>query len=130
MQCLTNKLNVLEFLLNEMKPLCFCISEHWILDPCDINLINLTGYCCIANYCRQTRIHGGTAIFVNKDVSNVKCIPLLTLNDLSVEMSFECSAVSFNGNTCIVVLYRSPSMFFAPVTTGEIKCIIRGLASK
>lgn len=107
-QCLTNKTSELNFILGEYKPTLLCISEHWVTNTDHMNLINLDNYRIVSSYCRQTRLHGGTAIFCKLSECN-RYKNIKFLNDLSIEISFECSAVSYNKNSCVVVLYRSPS---------------------
>lgn len=107
-QCLSNKVNILEHFVCEFNPQFLCISEHWLTDT-KLDSVNIQGYQNISSYCRQLYIHGGTAVFVkneNKYIDHCKSIP--TLNNLSVDLAFECSAICFNKNSCIVVLYRSP----------------------
>lgn len=106
-QCITNKINSLEFLLDRCDPTFVCISEHWATTT-QIEQVELTGYTRISNYSRQTHIHGGTAIFVKDHIMH-KCKNLKNLCDMSIELSFECSAMTYNNNTCIVCIYRSPN---------------------
>ena len=108
-QCLANKVNMLQLFVHDINPIFLCISEHWLTEE-KINLVYIQGYKIISSHCRKSHIHGGTAVFVkneNKYINNCKSIQ--TVNNLSVDLSFECSSICYNKNSCIVVLYRSPN---------------------
>lgn len=107
-QCITNKIPMLDAFFEECKPLILCLSETW-LTPTNLNVFNLQNYRMISSFCRKTHVHGGTAIFANKIILQV-CKPINYLNNLSVELSFECSAVCLDKNSCIIVIYKSPAL--------------------
>lgn len=106
-QCITNKINTIDLLVNEIKPNFLCLSEHWACKA-QIEQINIIGYQQISNYCRQNHAHGGTVIFAKHNIAN-ECKNIKSICELSIDLSFECSAISYSKNTCIICLYRSPN---------------------
>lgn len=97
---------MLDKFFDECKPLILCLCETW-LAPTNLNVFNLHNYSMISSFCRKTHVHGGTAIFANETILHV-CKPLNYLNNLSVELSFECSAICLDRKSCIIVIYKSP----------------------
>lgn len=98
---------MLELVLSEYNPNFVCLSEHW---QCKEKLYStyLNEYSLVSDYCRKDHAHGGTAIFVRNHILNL-CKSIKYLNDLSIEMCIECSAVAYNNNFCILNIYRPPS---------------------
>lgn len=107
---MANKIAMLDKFFDEINPLVVGISETWIQAE-NIKFVSLQNYKIVSSFSRNTHIHGGTAIFVRSDIIN-ECKPLKTLNNLSIEISFECSAICLNKKSCIVTLYRSPLGIF------------------
>lgn len=105
-QCLSNKINALELILDDYQPMVFCISEHWLNDIQTDNL-QISNYSMVAKFCRNITIHGGTLILVQDKY--VDLCKALNVSTYCKELSFECSLVIYNKNTCIVCIYRSPS---------------------
>lgn len=60
----------------------------------------------VCNFSRPTRKHGAQLflwiIYFYQNVNQ------LCVKNISVEISFESCAISYDKNTCIVVIYRSP----------------------
>lgn len=106
-QCFRNKSHICELLAAEHDPDFFCLSEHWVV-PAGLSVFNVDGYVRVAEFCRSSSIHGGTAIFVRQSFAE-HCRRLTTFDDLCVEMSFECSCIAFDRVNCLVCLYRSPA---------------------
>lgn len=85
----------------------FCIAEHW-LNSNEINLVSLQNYKIAAHFCRKSKIHGGTVIFVKK---NYVCSSLAVVNNLALEEIFELSSCFIKElNILIICFYRTPDI--------------------
>lgn len=104
-QCLNNKIGLLEILLLERNPDIVCISEHWMCSE-EITATRLQGYEAISVFCRQHRNHGGTVIYVKSELSS-QCKNLEVYTRISVNFTFECTAISFKERSVILCIYRS-----------------------
>lgn len=92
-------------LCDEKEPDFLCISEHWLAED-EVDVVEIMGYVKVSSFCRRRHIHGGTAIYARRQLAAC-CEALPRYCNLSVEFSFECSAIVFNKLTCILCLYRS-----------------------
>ena len=106
-QSLGNKHNTIELFLNELNPSFVCLSEHWAKSD-HLEQVSLSGYHKVSSFCRQNKLHGGTIILTKSNLISA-CKELPNICSLSVELSFECSAMSFDKDTAIICIYRSPS---------------------
>lgn len=102
-----NKCSQLEVMLNDLESLIFCMSEHW-LNNASIEALNIKNYSLISYFCRNNKKHGGTAILVHENISH-RCKNLNYIVKNSIEMEFECSAISLDKKVFIACLYRPPS---------------------
>lgn len=104
-QCIRNKVNQIELILDETQTDILCVTEHWL--KCEeLSSINLTGYDKANFYCRTTYIHGGVGIFIKKGMKYQK------IETNSIEKDFESVAIKCSlSNISLVVLatYRSPN---------------------
>lgn len=105
-QCITNKIGLLDLLNADKKPTLLALTEHW-LNNSQLDIINLEGYTLLSHYSRSTYLHGGSAIFIRND-HLTKGKALKCLCKMSIEATVECAAVSLN-NTCVVSIYRPPN---------------------
>jgi hypothetical protein len=105
-QGLNNKnLIVSEFATDNLLDM-LCLSEHWSRDD-EILYEGLDNYHLINSFCREHRVHGGVAIYVNKyyAADSVQ----LNLNFLCVEFDFEITAIIIEKiHLVVIVVYRSP----------------------
>lgn len=106
-QSISNKIILLNIFLSKLKPIFLCVCEHW-LTQLNIDMLQIEGYSKTSSFCRSSHIHGGTAIYVKNSILGC-CKNLSHICNLSLEMHFEVSAISYNNNTCIASVYRSPS---------------------
>lgn len=105
-QCLTNKINLLECLLKDLYYIdIICISEHWMTHTnCNYPL---NGYINASTYCRTTLTHGGVCIFVKECIPTVE---LTMVKNLSIELHCDATAVAIKKkNLAIICVYRSPN---------------------
>ncbi|KAG5889421.1 hypothetical protein JTB14_032755 [Gonioctena quinquepunctata] len=94
-QCLNNKLNDVEVILDQYNVDVFCICEHWFMNN-DLEYVTIPGYRLISYFSRSEHIHGGTAIFSKE---NHMCNEISEIKHLSIECQFEICGVShFFGN--------------------------------
>lgn len=82
------------------------ITEHW-LNPGEEQFIQIPGYQMASCFTRKDSIHGGSCIFVHK---NVEFVEIEQLKQKSKEIILECSAVELKWQKTIIInIYRSPS---------------------
>lgn len=96
----------LEILLSEEDPVVVSVAEHWCRED-EVSFMVTPGYRLITSFCRSTREHGGTSIYVKCNCEAYS----LDLQNLCIEMHFECSAVRlvFGGRKISVLsIYRPP----------------------
>ena len=87
-----------------------CICEHWAKKD-QISYLSVNGYKLVSSYCRVSKIHGGTAIFVRE---NLACeVKELASMQYNLDIHFEYSAIIVNirnyKKICILSVYRSPT---------------------
>lgn len=85
-----------------------CVSEHWKSED-QICLLAIEDFKLATKFCRQEGQHGGSAVYVRR---NVKCKVRSKLNGLSVSGVFECAAVEVKlgkSDVIIVSVYRPPT---------------------
>lgn len=105
-QCLSNKVGLVELVAAENDAHFLCISEHW-LERDYIDNLDILGYKKISAFSRIRKDdHGGTAIYARAEISHL-CKNLQKYVDLSSEYDIECSAILFDRKHCILCLYRS-----------------------
>lgn len=106
-QCLSNKINFIDVLNEEIKPNFLCLTEHWYTADVGLDNAYIQGYKCISYFCRKSAIHGGSVIYVRAD--NLEyCKEVKFITNASKEQCIECSAVSFKNKVCIISIYRPP----------------------
>lgn len=105
-QCISNKINILDLFLSNKKPAFLCLTEHWAGQH-DIDHIDIMGYKKVSYFFRQNHLHGGSIIFVKSEISK-KCENLKYICDLSTEMCVEISAISYEDNLCVICIYKPP----------------------
>lgn len=104
-QGLTNKIDDLSQIVSSLKKVeIIAIAEHW-LKLQEINLVSIPNYKLVTSYCRENRIHGGTALFI-KDTYKVK--ELNFINKMSVEMVCEACALEIPELRLIVLTVYRP----------------------
>nr|CAI5830945.1 unnamed protein product [Callosobruchus analis] len=106
-QSITNKVNLVELLLQKYSPSIMCVSEHWLSEG-KIACFYINSYKKISSFCRVHSSHGGTAIFVHNAIASY-CKEDSILNSYSLELHMECSVISYKQTNCIINIYRSPS---------------------
>lgn len=97
----------MELFIDDDKPEFLCTTEHWQTDS-SVAGVYLQDYTNIASFCRKRYIRGGAAIFGRNDVI-ARCMSLPYTEQVNIEMHFESVAVEFDGDTCIIAVYRSTS---------------------
>lgn len=102
-QGLTNKIDYLSLIGKQNDLNIISVAEHWVNNE-DMSSLFVPGYVTASYYCRPTRLHGGTAIFVRNEVVYKE---LAHISKLSVEMVCEVSAIELlDYNLIILSLYR------------------------
>jgi exonuclease III len=84
-QCLRNKIQELEDILEINKFDILCFEEHWLVES-EANCFKVGSYSIAEYFARKNHIHGGVIQFVD---SSFEYIPLPTVKDLSVEIDCE-----------------------------------------
>lgn len=111
-QCLNNKVEDLEVFLDGEGCDVLCLTEHWYTHN-NIESVGVAGFSLLSHFSRQSGIHGGAAIFVNRLVSSSDTFSASNMDEidrLSTEFSFECSAVKIkylNFSFIVLAIYRS-----------------------
>lgn len=110
MQCVRNKIELIEATLHLNEIDVVCIQEHWLKND-EKNFININGYNLGAIYCRSDNKNGGVAIFyrqninyIVREVTNIKIEPK--------EKVFEYCGIELvlnNQKIQIFSIYRSPA---------------------
>lgn len=107
-QCITNKISEIIVFLEETK-MCFDVlafTEHWLKNN-EKNFAKISNFCMASCFVRQSSIHGGSCIYVEK---NVQFKELVELQQKSIELVIECSAVEITlSKTKIINIYRPPA---------------------
>lgn len=78
-QCIKNKMDTVEYYLEELDVDVACIVETW-LEPSEVELYNFSNYKTADSYSRPNRKHGGSAIYVKQKVC---CKPITAVNKMS-----------------------------------------------
>nr|CAH7741440.1 unnamed protein product [Callosobruchus chinensis] len=103
-QGLSNKLDQLSLYLSKYSYPVVCITEHFF-NELMTTYINITSYKLVSAFCRKRAIHGGTAIFLKKDIDNFK---IIDVSKYCVELHAEFCAVELTElKTAIITVYRS-----------------------
>lgn len=108
-QSLSSKVAHLEVLgrANNLDILCLC--EHWARGD-QVSNICIEGYKLLSSYCRDTKIHGGTAVYIRK---NIACdVTKLVNTKYAIDIHFEYCGIIITSKrgkkVCVLTLYRSP----------------------
>lgn len=105
-QCLRNKITLLETVLQPLSVSCVCLSEHW-LHRDEVNAMCLKGFKLMSVFCRKSSKNGGAMIYV-KDSFKATTI---NVHEFNSDKDFEAAAIKYDGlkgQTVIVCVYRSP----------------------
>jgi len=119
-QCLRSKWNLLSLFDQDTNPDIICASEHWLDDVeaefyCSLNDKLLRGV-----YCRTLTKGGGTAIYVNSNISCKK----IDIHPFCADRTFEASCVKLCSRAvCVVVVYRPPGGNFTDFLTHLDNCL-------
>lgn len=126
-QSLRNKINLLDLFLNQHNVSFLNVCEHW-LSSANFELCNIGDYVGVSYFARTNAIHGGSAIYVKKSIYN-ECVNLQYITSLCEETHFECAAIVYRADTCIINIYRAPAgnvdIFF-----DKISFVLRSISSK
>uniref|UniRef100_A0A8D9AKD5 Uncharacterized protein n=1 Tax=Cacopsylla melanoneura TaxID=428564 RepID=A0A8D9AKD5_9HEMI len=110
MQCINNKIPILENLTKTENPDILCVTEHWQL--CNtLENIKVQGYNLITHFSRTIKIHGGTAIYANENITPHK-IETIKIGPKCIEVDMEWSGIKIKHNNKtlqIFTIYRSPA---------------------
>lgn len=85
-----------------------CVSEHWKSED-QICHLAIEDFKLVSKFCRKEGQHGGSAVYVRR---NVRCKVRTKLSNLSVSGVFECAAVEVKlrkADIIIVTVYRPPT---------------------
>lgn len=107
-RCISNCVDQISALLEDVPGHhVACISEHWQSED-QLVMLKLPNLQLITSYCRPPNLHGGVAIYCDKDMVST---PIQWFDDLIVQTVFECCAiqVKFNSSKFIVVCVYHPS---------------------
>lgn len=72
-QCLRNKVHLLDAFLIDGSYDVVCLSEHWLTAD-EIECVSITNYCVVSYFCRSLHLHGGVLILARK---NLQCVNVL-----------------------------------------------------
>jgi hypothetical protein len=104
-QCLRNKIQELEVVLETNKFDILCFEEHWLVES-EASCFTVGSYSVAEYFARKNHIHGGVIQFVN---SSFECIPLPTVKTLSIEIDCELVGTFIPSlDVYIITVYRSP----------------------
>lgn len=105
-QCISNKILQIEVILVEYNVDVFLATEHWQSKE-QISTLTVSNYTLQSFYSREVTSHGGTAIYLRKDLTNVK---KRNVKDYCREGILECSSIELiNCGIIIIVIYRPPT---------------------
>lgn len=107
-QGITNKAPLLELLISEMQISLniICFTEHWLAQA-ELQLFPINNFIVKSYFTRSLKKRGGCCILVDKNLRKVESYK--ELENLSIEMHFECSAVKLNDESIVVVcIYKTP----------------------
>lgn len=106
MQCVKNKVDVLDAFYHLNNIDVGCVTESWCING-ETDLLHIADYTVAAYYERRSMTHGGVVILLRDDLSFRSCEKI---NLLSVESAFECAAVRVTCDShdiVIVCIYRT-----------------------
>ncbi|KAK9685142.1 hypothetical protein QE152_g38270 [Popillia japonica] len=104
-QSLSNKIDAVEFYLNDVQPDFMLVTEHW-LSKAKVDQIKFKGYTVATDFCRQRHIHGGVLILKKSSYSTER---LGFLDNYCVERDIEVVGIHFRDeNMILIAVYRSP----------------------
>jgi len=105
-QCLSTKINKLEYILNTSKNVDFLtITEHW-MTKAECDSFSIANYSVAASFCRQQSKHGGVMLLSK----NTQATKPIDINKFNVEKIIEmCGIQAININAIIIVIYRPPN---------------------
>lgn len=104
-QCLRNKINILQAALEDFKIDCVCLSEHW-LNKYECDNVHLVDFDTATFFARSSSKHGGVLQLIT---SKLQFEPLPWISALSKEIDCEVSGMIVPFYSLIVIsVYRSP----------------------
>lgn len=104
-QCIKNKIDVLDAFLIDSKYNFLCFTETW-LTVAEASNLKILNYVPSSFFCRNNHIHGGVLI-MSLDNIRTKCIE--SVNRLSIEFHFEIAASKIEYlDLVLITIYRSP----------------------
>lgn len=104
-QCVRNKINLLEASLQDLDVNILCLAEHWLNEEetVDLSINNLN---VAEHFARKCHIHGGVAQLTD---SSIYYEPLHLIKNLSIELHCELAATLLPElNLISITVYRSP----------------------
>ena len=120
------KLNELQIFLNDNSLDILCLSEHWLDVNC-LNTIKIDNYYLLSEFCRESRKHGGVAIFARQ---NFRC-KKVNLEKFSVAFHSEfCGVELLDINTVLISVYRSSSTGILSIFKDSLNDLLNYLYSK
>lgn len=131
-QCLRNKIEEIELLLDAQGIDIACFSEHWLKED-EYSTIQIRNYHLCSIFCRKNFKNGGVAIFIRNKL-NAKIDNILFLESKSREKDFEICGTQLsykNGAKLkIVTLYRSPIVNNITYFLEELDIVLDKLCSE
>jgi hypothetical protein len=108
-QSLKNKLDELQYWLELSKCSILSINEHWLKDS-EIELCIPSNYILVGKFCRSKKEHGGSAIYIRKELELEAINIDSRLDGICAEEVFEATAIQLpHYNIIAVSVYRTPS---------------------
>lgn len=124
-QCISNKVDIIELLLAEKNPDIVSVAEHWCSSE-SVKMMSIPGYFQADYYCRANRAHGGTMIYVKSGLQ----VKNLCVSKFSVELECEMCGIVTTAGDCklgIISVYRPCSgnfvIFLERLSCALIHCI-------
>jgi len=103
-QCIHNKINRINLILQNLNPDVVCISEHWASEE-NIETIHISNYEMRAHFCRKQYIHGGVAILTKQTMLSKP----IKVDKYSIEKEVEICGIRLPElHSIVVAVYRSP----------------------
>lgn len=103
-QCLRNKVELLDAFLQDGEYDVVSLSEHWLTYH-EVDVLRFSGYNVVSSFCRSSHIHGGVLVLARDEI---KCIDVPWVSRLSVELICEVSSVYLpNENLIVITAYRT-----------------------
>lgn len=90
-QGMTNKIDIINYLVERNLCDILCFSEH-CLKSAEVKSVWLPGFKTVSFFCRSAKCKGGTAVFIR---DSLECIAFNRQSIEAEELSFELSAVFF-----------------------------------